>query len=120
MVEGFTCSLQETFGGIVQLDAKIKKVNETQNELDEKLQVVDEKEKELNAKEEQLEEDRKKLQMENEHMSEVNKIHESRVKRWSSLHDLDLDPHQRPRLDVGGHVQRQTFRPARERRKLLH
>ena len=59
MFEGFTCSLQETFGGIVQLDANIKKVNETLNELDEKLRVVDEKEKELNAKEEQLVEDRK-------------------------------------------------------------
>ena len=76
-----------TFGGIVQLDAQIEKVNETQKALDEKLRVVDEKEKELKAKEEQLDEDRKKLQMEIERMSEVNKIHKSRVK-----------------LDIGGHL----------------
>ena len=87
MFEGFTCTLQETFGGIVQLDVQIKKVNETQKALDEKLRVVDEKENELKAKEEQLDEDRKKLQMEIERMSEVNKIQESRVK-----------------LDIGGHL----------------
>ena len=103
MIEGFTSTFQETVGGTVQLEAKIKKVNGSQKALDEKLRVVDAKKKELKAKEEQLDEDRKKLQLEIKRMSEVNKIQESRVK-----------------LDIGGHLyMTSTFTLTRDQDSML-
>ena len=105
MVEGFSNTLQETVGGVIELEAKITQISKTQTELDEKIQAVCDAEAELKAKEEQLEkelkdneerlererekveEDRKRLQEEIQRMSEMNTIKETRVK-----------------LDVGGHV----------------
>ena len=86
-VDGFSKTLQDTVGSVVELDAMIKDVSKTQNELDEKFRVACEKEKELEAKEDQLRKEKDQLQQEIHCMSELNKICETRIK-----------------LDIGGHI----------------
>ena len=80
MVEGFSKTLQDTVGSVVELEEMAKDVSETKKELDEK-------ETELEAKQEQLQNERDKLQKEIQRMSEINKIQDSCIK-----------------LNIGGHL----------------
>ena len=80
MVEGFSKTLQDTVGSVVELEEMVKDVSETKKELDEK-------ETELEAKQEQLQKEKDQLQKEIQRMSEINKFQDSCIK-----------------LNIGGHL----------------
>ena len=97
-VDGFSKTLQDTVGSVVELDAMIKDVSKTQKEFDEKIRVTCKKEKELLSKEvrlqnekdqfrKEMQREKRQLQQEIHCMSELNKICEKRIK-----------------LDIGGHI----------------
>ena len=86
-VDGFSKTLQDTLGSVVELDAMTKDVGKTQKELDAKIRLACKREKELEAKEKKLQKEKDQLQKEIHCMSELNKICETRIK-----------------LDIGGHI----------------
>ena len=86
-VDGFSKTLQDTLGSVVELDAMTKYVSKTQKELDAKIRLACKREKELEAKEKKLQKEKDQLQKEIHCMSELNKICETRIK-----------------LDIGGHI----------------
>ena len=115
-IDGFSKTLQDTMGGVVELEEMVKDVSETKKELDEKeteleakqeqLQkekdqwdkvIQNEKDKlqkekdqlqnEIQNEKDQLQKEKDQLQNEIQHMSEMNNICETRIK-----------------LDIGGHL----------------
>ena len=63
-VDGFSKTLQDTVGGVVELDAMIKDVSETKKELYEKIRVACKKQKEVETKQEHLQNEKDQLQKE--------------------------------------------------------
>ena len=87
MVEGFSKTLQDTVGSVVELEEMAKDVNETKKELDEKETELEAKQEQLQKEKDQLQKEKDQLQKEIQLMSEVNKIQDSCIK-----------------LNIGGHL----------------
>ena len=87
MVEGFSKTLQDTVGSVVELEEMAKDVNKTKKELDEKETELEAKQEQLQKEKDQLQKEKDQLQKEIQLMSEVNKIQDSCIK-----------------LNIGGHL----------------
>ena len=98
MVEGFSKTLQDTVGSVVELEEMAKDVNKTKKELDEKeteLEAIQEqlqKEKDqwdkmIQKEKDQLQKEKDQLQKDIQLMSKMNKIQDSCIK-----------------LNIGGHL----------------
>ena len=86
-IDGFSKTLQDTVGGVVELEEMVKDVSETKKELDEKETELEAKQEHLQKEKDQLQKEKDQLQKEIQLMSEVNKIQDSCIK-----------------LNIGGHL----------------
>ena len=86
-IDGFSKTLQDTVGGVVELEEMVKDVSQTKKELDEKETELEAKQEQLQKEKDQLQKEKDQLQKEIQLMSEVNKIQDSCIK-----------------LNIGGHL----------------
>ena len=97
-VDGFSKTLQDTMGSVVELDAMIKDVSKTQKEFDEKIRFACEKEKELHSKEVHLQNEKDQFR------KEMHREKDQLQKEIKCMYTLNKICEKRIKLDIGGHV----------------